>query len=175
MSILELCKRGKVHFSQLKVGQEGACINYGLFGRCLGCQYRHEICTVATSRQAAIVKVMESALAGRYTGRPGSVTPSASSLTPNQHVGAAAWLPPGGARCAWVLVPTGSVLFCPQSSLLTESVLKGRTVISLYFSADWFTPCQAFTPLLKHLYSCKCAHCTETNRNIPSFEVVLVS
>jgi hypothetical protein len=63
MSILELCKRGKVRFSQLKVGQEGACVNYGLFGRCSGCQYRHEICTVATSQQAAIVKVMESALA----------------------------------------------------------------------------------------------------------------
>jgi hypothetical protein len=63
MSVLELCKRGKVRFSQLKVGREGACVNYGLFGRCLGCQYRHEICTVATSRQAAIVKVMESAFA----------------------------------------------------------------------------------------------------------------
>ena len=48
-------------------------------------------------------------------------------------------------------------------------------MIGLYFSADWLTPCQAFTPLLKHLYSCKRAHCTETNRNIPSFEVVLVS
>ena len=32
-----------------------------------------------------------------------------------------------------------------------------------------------FTHLLKHLYSCKHAHCTETNRNIPPFEVVLVS
>ena len=63
MSVLELCERGKVHFSQLKVGQEEACVNYGLFGRCSGCQYRHEVCTVATSRQAAIVKVMESALA----------------------------------------------------------------------------------------------------------------
>ncbi len=63
MSVLELCQRGKVHLSQLKVGREGACVNYGLFGRCSGCQYRHEVCTVATSRQAAIVKVMESALA----------------------------------------------------------------------------------------------------------------
>ncbi len=35
--------------------------------------------------------------------------------------------------------------------------------------------CQAFTPLLKHLYSCKRAHCTETNRDILPFEVVLVS
>ena len=48
-------------------------------------------------------------------------------------------------------------------------------MIGLYFSADWCAPCQAFTPLLKHLYSCKHAHCTETNRNIPPFEVVLVS
>jgi nucleoredoxin len=61
------------------------------------------------------------------------------------------------------------------SSLLTESVLQGRTVIGLYFSADWCTPCQTFNPLLKNLYSCKRAHCKETNRNIPPFEVVLVS
>jgi len=54
MSVLELCKQGKVRLGQLRVGREGACIN---------CQYRHQVCTVATSRQAAIVKVMESALA----------------------------------------------------------------------------------------------------------------
>ena len=63
MSVLELCEKGKVHFSQLKVGRDGACVNFGLFGRCSGCQYRHEVCTVATSRQTAIVKVMEGALA----------------------------------------------------------------------------------------------------------------
>jgi nucleoredoxin len=75
------------------------------------------------------------------------------------------------------VAPTGSVLFRPpsQSSLLTESVLKGQPVIGLHFSADWCTPCQAFTPLRKHLYSCKRAHCTETNRNILPFAVVLVS
>jgi hypothetical protein len=63
ISAVELCERGKVRFSQLKVGREGACVNFGLFGRCSGCQYRHEVCSVATSRQAAIVKVMEGALA----------------------------------------------------------------------------------------------------------------
>ena len=63
MPVVELCERGKVRLSQLKVGQEGTCVNFGLFGRCPGCQYRHEVVTVATSRQAAIVKVMESALA----------------------------------------------------------------------------------------------------------------
>ena len=75
------------------------------------------------------------------------------------------------------VVPTGLVLFhlLSQSSLLTDSVLKGRTVIGLYFSADWCTPCKVFNPLLTKLYSCKRAHCTETNRNIPPFEVVLVS
>ena len=59
----QLCERGKVRFSQLKVGRDGACVNYGFFGRCSGCQYRHEVYTVATSRQVAIVKVMDSALA----------------------------------------------------------------------------------------------------------------
>jgi nucleoredoxin len=75
------------------------------------------------------------------------------------------------------VAPTGSVLFRPpsQSSLLTDSVVKGRTVIGLYFSADWCTPCRVFNSLLKNLYSCKHAHCTDTNRNIPPFEVVLVS
>jgi len=48
-------------------------------------------------------------------------------------------------------------------------------VIGLYFSVDWCTPCQVFNPLLENLSSCKRAHCTETNRNIPPFEVVLVS
>ena len=63
MSVVELCEKGKVRFSDLKVGRVGACVNFGLFRRCLGCQYRHEVCTVATSRQTAIVKVMEGALA----------------------------------------------------------------------------------------------------------------
>ena len=60
---MELCEKGKVLLGQLRVGQEGDCVNFGLLGRCSGCQYRHEVCTVATSRQALIVKVMESALA----------------------------------------------------------------------------------------------------------------
>ena len=63
MSVLELCKQGKVCLGQLRVGQEGACVNFGLLGRCSGCQYRHEVCTVAPSRQVSIFKVMESALA----------------------------------------------------------------------------------------------------------------
>jgi len=63
MSVLELCERGKVRLSQLRVGREGACVNFGLLGRCSGCQYRHEVCIVATSWQASLVKVMESALA----------------------------------------------------------------------------------------------------------------
>ncbi len=34
---------------------------------------------------------------------------------------------------------------------------------------------QVFTPLLKQLHSSKQAHCSKANRNIPPFEVVLVS
>ena len=63
MSVLELYEKGKVRLGQMRVGREEACVNFGLLGRCSGCQYRHEVCTVATSRQALIVKVMESALA----------------------------------------------------------------------------------------------------------------
>jgi nucleoredoxin len=57
----------------------------------------------------------------------------------------------------------------------TESVLKDRTVIRLYFSVDWCPPCQAFNPLLKHLHSSKRAHCNKKSKNIPPFKVVLVS
>ena len=63
MSVGELCEKGKVRFGDLRVGRPGACVNFGLFGRCSGCKYRHEVCAVAPSKQAAIVKVMESALA----------------------------------------------------------------------------------------------------------------
>jgi hypothetical protein len=63
LGAVRLCERGKVRLSQLKVGREGACVNYGLFGRCSGCQCRHEVCPVAISWQVAMVKVMESALA----------------------------------------------------------------------------------------------------------------
>jgi hypothetical protein len=63
MSVVELCKKGKVKLNQLRVGRDGACINFGLLGRCSGCKYRHEVCTVPTSRQTTIVKAMEGALA----------------------------------------------------------------------------------------------------------------
>jgi hypothetical protein len=63
MTILELCSRGKVRFGQLKVRKDGACVNFGLLGRCSGCKYRHEVCPVSNSRQAAIVKVLEGAMA----------------------------------------------------------------------------------------------------------------
>ncbi len=63
MTILELCLPGKVRFGQLKVGKEGACVNFGLLGQCSGCRYRHKVCSVPDSRQAAIVKVLEGAMA----------------------------------------------------------------------------------------------------------------
>ncbi len=63
MSVVELCEKGKVRLSQFRLGRDGACINCGLFGRCSGCKYKHEVCTVATSRQREIVKTMEGTLA----------------------------------------------------------------------------------------------------------------
>ncbi len=58
---------------------------------------------------------------------------------------------------------------------MTKTVVRGQTVIGLYFSTDWCPPCWHFTPLLTNLYANKQAHCTLMNRNIPPFEVVLVS
>ena len=63
MSTVELCEKGKIRLSQLKVGREGACVIFGLLGRCSGCKYRHEVYAVPTSQQTAIVKAMEGALA----------------------------------------------------------------------------------------------------------------
>jgi thiol-disulfide isomerase/thioredoxin len=57
----------------------------------------------------------------------------------------------------------------------TDTVVRGRTVIGLYFSADWCQPCKLFTPLLKKLHASTRAHCTDANKNIPPFEIVLVS
>jgi hypothetical protein len=63
LTITDLCKQGRVKFSMLRVGREGACMNYGLLGRCAGCQYRHEVCTVPESRQASVAKAMEKGMA----------------------------------------------------------------------------------------------------------------
>ena len=63
MSVVELCEKGKVRLSQLKIGREGTCVNFALLGRCPGCRYKHEAVTVPTSRQITIVKTMEGALA----------------------------------------------------------------------------------------------------------------
>ena len=57
----------------------------------------------------------------------------------------------------------------------TSTVVHGRTVVGIYFSADWCPPCVQFTPLLTALHAARRAHCTLTSRTIPSFEVVLVS
>ncbi len=63
MTVLELCSRRKVRFGKLKIGKDGACVNFGLLGRCSGCQYRHEVCLVPDSQKAAVLKVLESAMA----------------------------------------------------------------------------------------------------------------
>jgi hypothetical protein len=46
LTILDLCTQGKVKFKQIKIGKEGSCINFGLLGWCLGCKYRHKVCSV---------------------------------------------------------------------------------------------------------------------------------
>jgi hypothetical protein len=63
LRVQDLCMQEKVKFFLLKIGKGGACINFGLLGRCPGCKYRHEVCSVSDSHQAAVVKVLESAMA----------------------------------------------------------------------------------------------------------------
>ncbi len=62
-----------------------------------------------------------------------------------------------------------------EKLITTDTVVRGRTVVGLYFSADWCQPCKLFAPLLKKLHASTRAHCTDANRNIPPFEIVLVS
>ena len=63
LTITDLCQQGRVKFSLLRCGREGACMNYGLLGRCAGCPYRHEVCTATESCQASIAKAMEKGMA----------------------------------------------------------------------------------------------------------------
>ena len=62
-TITELCTRGNVRLNSLKTGLLGACLNFGLLIRCPGCKYKHEVCTMSDSRQAALAKVLKGALA----------------------------------------------------------------------------------------------------------------
>ncbi len=63
LTITDLCQQGHVKFSLLRLGREGACINYGLLGRCAGCPYRHEVCTATESCQASTARAMERGMA----------------------------------------------------------------------------------------------------------------
>jgi len=119
MSVLELCERVTVRFGQLKVGPEGACVYFGLlfgsrevFGLPVQAPGLYRGNQPAGSNSQGHGERIGNdegrgrgltGQPGRYTGWPGSITQSYSSLTPTQPVGAAAWFPPGGARCAWVL------------------------------------------------------------------------
>ena len=63
LTITDLCQQGRVKFLLLRIGREGACMNFGLLGRCPGCQYRHEVCTAPETRQASVAKAMEKGMA----------------------------------------------------------------------------------------------------------------
>ncbi len=56
----------------------------------------------------------------------------------------------------------------------TLKVVHGQTVVGIYFSADWCTPCVQFTPLLMSLHASCRAHGTAASKSIPPFEVILV-
>jgi hypothetical protein len=39
MTLMELCRKGGIKFSQVQVGRKGDCSNFGLLGQCPGCTY----------------------------------------------------------------------------------------------------------------------------------------
>jgi thiol-disulfide isomerase/thioredoxin len=53
--------------------------------------------------------------------------------------------------------------------LPTNDVLKGRTSIGLYFSADWCPSCTAFTPLLTQFYNVQ-----KLGGSVAPFKAVLI-
>ena len=57
----------------------------------------------------------------------------------------------------------------------TRNVVRGRTVVGIYFSADWCNPCVQFTPLLMNLHASLRAKNTAATTSIPPFEVILIS
>jgi hypothetical protein len=57
----------------------------------------------------------------------------------------------------------------------TPKVVRGRTVVGVYFSADWCNPCVQFTPLLMNLHVSHRAKNTVATTSIPPFEVILIS
>ncbi len=63
LTLHDLCMQGKVSINCLRIGRPGVCINFGLLGRCLGCKYRQEVCSVSNSCQAEVIKVIEGAMA----------------------------------------------------------------------------------------------------------------
>ena len=64
LTIVDLCTQGNVRLTSLRTGLPGgACLNFGLLGRCPGCKYKHKVFTMSDSRQATIAKVLEGALA----------------------------------------------------------------------------------------------------------------
>jgi nucleoredoxin len=54
-------------------------------------------------------------------------------------------------------------------------VVCGRTVVGIYFSADWCTPCVQFTPLLMNLHASHRAKNTAATTATPPFKVILIS
>jgi hypothetical protein len=57
----------------------------------------------------------------------------------------------------------------------TCKVVRGQTVVGIYFSADWCTLCVQFTPLLMNLHASYRAKNTAATTSIPPFEVILIS
>ena len=49
--------------SQLQGGRRGACLNFGILGRCKGCAYKHEVLSVPDDRQTQIAKAIEKGMA----------------------------------------------------------------------------------------------------------------
>jgi hypothetical protein len=63
LTILDLCRKGGVRFSELQTGKSSRCLNFGLLSRCKGCFYKHEGYTIPEEQQSHIAKVIEQGMA----------------------------------------------------------------------------------------------------------------
>jgi hypothetical protein len=69
MPLRDLIKSGVIRFDSINVGGKGDCVDFGLLGRCGGCNYHHVVCTPAPTRQVTISAALYAAKRSRRPSR----------------------------------------------------------------------------------------------------------
>ena len=182
LTIMDLCQKGNVRFAALRIGREGACVNFGLLRRCPGCAYRHEESVLCAGKPPGVHRQDHGKGHGDHESRRTHLTGYPSMHAGGRGPSPPPYGPPDALSPAeadrlelhWLTELGGHITihmshgFSVWDKLVkTDAVVRDRTVIGLDFSADWCQPCKQFTPLLKKLHAGTRAHCTDANKIIP--------